>query len=73
LKRISKLRKAEIQQVVQDAGLEITGKETIGQMLLALRKHLKETMPVEHDELVEHCAKLAALRALITVQFTYFL
>ena len=39
--------------MVQDAGLEITGKETIGQMLLALRKRLKETMPVERDELVE--------------------
>ena len=53
VKRISRLKKAEIQQAVQEAGLEITGQETIGQMLLAFRKHLKGTLPVEPDEAVD--------------------
>ena len=53
LKRVSKMKKAEIQATVQEAGLEITGQETIGQMLIAYRKHLKSTLPVEANQLVE--------------------
>ena len=51
--RVSRLKKADIQSAVQEAGLEISGRETIGEMLLMYRKHLKGTLPVEADEVVD--------------------
>ena len=53
IKRVSKLKKADIQTALQEAGLEITGSETIGTMLIAYRKHLKGTMPVTPDEVLD--------------------
>ena len=53
VKRASRLRKADLQTAVQEAGMTITGQEKIGDLLLAYRKHLKGTLPVEPDEVVD--------------------
>jgi hypothetical protein len=50
--RVSRLRKAQIQEVLLENGLEVSETETIGLMLSRYRSHLGTAMPAEADEIV---------------------
>jgi hypothetical protein len=51
--RLSRCKKAEIQEYLLEMGLELDMTETIGQMLMKYRARLKCTMPAEPDEVVD--------------------